>query len=69
MELLIKRVGVDNVFFATEMFGATNAIDLQTGGHFEETVPLLETIKWLTDEDRHKITEGNVRKVYNGMAA
>ena len=31
MELLIKRVGVDNVFFATEMFGATNAVDPKTG--------------------------------------
>ena len=31
MELLIKRVGVDNVLFATEMFGAVNAIDPKTG--------------------------------------
>jgi 4-oxalmesaconate hydratase len=69
MELLIKRVGVDNVFFATEMFGATNAIDPQTGRNFEETVPLLQSIEWLTDEDRYKITEGNVRKVYNRMTA
>ena len=30
MELLIKRVGVDNVLFATEMFGAVNAIDPKT---------------------------------------
>lgn len=69
MELLIKRVGIDNVFFATEMFGATNAVDPETGRNFEETVPLLESIEWLTDEDRHKITEGNVRKVYNRIPA
>jgi 4-oxalmesaconate hydratase len=69
MELLIKRVGVDNVFFATEMFGATNAVDPQTGRNFEETVPLLASIEWLTEEDRYKITEGNVRKVYSRMAA
>jgi 4-oxalmesaconate hydratase len=69
MEVLIKRVGVDNVFFATEMFGATNAVDPQTGRNFEETVPLLASIEWLTEEDRYKITEGNVRKVYSRMAA
>ena len=67
MELLIKRVGVDNVLFATEMFGATNAVDPQTGRNFEDTVPILQSIDWLSDADRYKITEGNARKVYSRM--
>jgi 4-oxalmesaconate hydratase len=67
MELLIKRVGVDNVLFATEMFGATNAVDPQTGRNFEDTVPILQSIEWLSDADRYKITEGNARKVYSRM--
>jgi 4-oxalmesaconate hydratase len=67
MEMLIKRVGVDNVLFATEMFGATNAVDPQTGRNFEDTVPILQSIDWLSDADRYKITEGNARKVYSRM--
>jgi 4-oxalmesaconate hydratase len=68
MELLIKRVGVDNVLFATEMFGAVNAIDPKTGRNFEDIVPVFKSIEWLSDEDRRKITEGNARKVYSRMA-
>ena len=64
MEMLIKRVGVDNVLFATEMFGAVNAIDPQTGRSFEDVRSLFDAIDWLGDEDRQKIYEGNARKVY-----
>jgi 4-oxalmesaconate hydratase len=67
MELLIKRVGVDNVLFATEMFGAVNAIDPKTGRNFEDLVPIFQSIDWLSDEDRYKITEGNARKVFSKM--
>jgi 4-oxalmesaconate hydratase len=65
MELLIKRVGVDNVLFATEMFGAVNATDPKTGRNFEDIVPIFQAIEWLSEEDRDKITEGNARKVYS----
>jgi 4-oxalmesaconate hydratase len=64
MELLIKRVGADNVLFATEMFGAVNAIDPKTGRNFEDLVPIFQEIDWLTKEERYKITEGNVRKLF-----
>ncbi|MFQ5682942.1 MAG: amidohydrolase family protein [Candidatus Binatia bacterium] len=67
MELLIKRVGVDNVLFATEMFGAVNATDPKTGRNFEDLVPIFESIEWLSKDDRRKITEGNARKVYSRM--
>jgi 4-oxalmesaconate hydratase len=67
MELLIKRVGADNVLFATEMFGAVNAIDPKTGRNFEDIVPLFQAIDWLTDEERYKIAEGNARKVFSRM--
>jgi len=65
MELLIRRVGVDNVLFATEMFGAVNAIDPKTGRNFEDIVPIFQSIDWLSDEDKRKITEGNARKVFS----
>jgi len=67
MELLIKRVGVDNVLFATEMFGAVNATDPKTGKNFEDIVPIFQSIEWLSAEDRYKITEANARKVYSRM--
>jgi len=66
---LIKRVGADNVLFATEMFGAVNAIDPATGRNFEDIVPLFQSIDWLTEEDRYKITEGNARKLFPGLSA
>ena len=69
MELLIKRVGADNVLFATEMFGAVNAIDPKTGRNFEDLVPIFRSIDWLTDEERYKITEGNARKLFSRMFA
>lgn len=68
MEMLIKRVGVDNVLFATEMFGAVNAIDPKTGRNFEDLVPIFDSIEWLSDADRRKITEGNARKVFSRMS-
>ena len=67
MEMLIHRVGVDNVLFATEMFGAVNAIDPETGRSFEDVPSMFSGIDWLSDEDRLKITEGNARKVYSRL--
>ena len=64
MELLIKRVGSDRVLFATEMFGAVNATDPQTGRNFEEVVPIFESVPGLSDEDRYNITEGNAKRLY-----
>jgi hypothetical protein len=49
------------------MFGATNAVDPQTGRNFEDTVPILQSIDWLSDADRSKLTEGNARKVSSRM--
>ena len=68
MELLIRRVGADRVLFATEMFGAVNAIDPKTGRNFEDLVPIFQSIEWLSDADRHKITEGNAKNVFSRMA-
>jgi 4-oxalmesaconate hydratase len=65
MELLIKRVGADRVLFATEMFGAVNAIDPKTGRNFEDIVPIFQSIEWLSDEDRKKITEDNAKKLFS----
>lgn len=69
MELLIRRVGPDNVLFATEMFGAVNAIDPRTGRNFEDLVPIFNSIEWLTDDERRQITEANAKKLFSRMTA
>jgi 4-oxalmesaconate hydratase len=67
VETLLKVVGVDNVLFASEMVGAVNAVDPQTGKWFDDTKPYLDGIDWLTDADRQKLFEGNARRVYSGL--
>ncbi|HUR72535.1 MAG TPA: amidohydrolase family protein, partial [Candidatus Limnocylindrales bacterium] len=69
MELLIKRVGADRVLFATEMFGAVNAIDPGTGRNFEDLVPIFKSVEGLTEQDRYNITEGNARRLYSRLFA
>ena len=64
LELLLKVAGIDNVLFASEMIGAVNAIDPQTGRYFDDLKPTIDEIDWLTDEDRTKLFEGNVKHVY-----
>jgi len=46
------------------MIGAVNAIDPETGRYFDDIKPTIDNIDWLTDEDRTKLFEGNVLKVY-----
>ena len=69
MEMLIRVVGVDNVLFASEMLGAVNAIDPETGKCFDDNRPYLEAIEWLSYEDRNKIFEQNAKKVYSRLNA
>jgi len=69
MELLINVVGVDRIIYASEMLGGVNATDPATGRSFDENKRLVDRIAWLTDGDKRKIFEENVRKAYPRMAA
>lgn len=64
MELLIKVVGVDRIIYASEMLGGVNATNPATGRSFDENKRLVDDIAWLSDADRTKIFEENVRKAY-----
>lgn len=64
MEMMIRKFGTDNVLFASEMLGAVDAVDPNTGKDFDDTLHLVLGIEWLTDEDRYKLFEGNARKVF-----
>jgi 4-oxalmesaconate hydratase len=65
IELLTKVIPLDNILFASEMIGAVRGIDPETGHHFDDTKRYIDSITWLSDEDREKIFEGNARKVYS----
>jgi len=64
MEMLIRKMGIDNVVFSTEMLGTAKAIDPKTGRTFDDTVGMVKSIEWLTADDFYKIFEGNARKLY-----
>ena len=67
MELLMKVIPADNILFASKPVGAVRAIDPETGRHFDDTKHMINRIEWLSD-DRDKIFERNVHKVYPRFA-
>jgi 4-oxalmesaconate hydratase len=69
IELLLKIVPADNILFGSEMVGAVRGIDPDTGHYFDDTKRYLDRADWLSGDDRRKIFEGNVRKVYPRIAS
>jgi 4-oxalmesaconate hydratase len=63
IDLLLKVVPVDNILFASEVVGAVRGIDPETGHYFDDTRRYIEASS-LSAADKHKIYEGNARKVY-----
>jgi 4-oxalmesaconate hydratase len=49
------------------MIGGVQAIDPATGRWFDDTKPYIDEIDWLSDEDKTKLFETNVQKVYPRM--
>jgi 4-oxalmesaconate hydratase len=68
IELLFKVIDVDNILFASEMFGAVKGIDPETGHYFDDTKRYIDALD-LSDADRKKVFEGNVRRVYPRLDA
>jgi 4-oxalmesaconate hydratase len=61
-------IPVDNVLFASEMIGAVRGIDPETGHYYDDTKRYIEAAN-ISAEDRHKIYEGNARRVYPRLDA
>ena len=55
MEMLIRKIGPANVLFGSEMFGTAKARGPQTGRPFDDNIPLINAIDWLSDEEREAI--------------
>ena len=63
IDLLFEVIDVDNILFASEMFGAVKGIDPETGHYFDDTKRYVDALD-LSDEDRNKVFEMNARRVY-----
>jgi 4-oxalmesaconate hydratase len=68
IDLLADVIPVKNVLFGSEMVGAVRSIDPETGNYFDDTKRYVDALD-LSDEDKHAIFEGNVRRVYPRLDA
>ena len=64
LELLFKVAGPDRCMFGTERPGTGTVADPQTGRFMDDLKPVIESIEWLTENDRKMIFEENARKVF-----
>jgi len=63
IDLLTDVVPTDNILFASEMLGAVQGIDPQTGHNYDDTRRYIDELA-ISDEHKRKIFETNARKVY-----
>lgn len=69
LEMLLRKIGVANALFGSEMFGTAKAVDPDTGRTFDDIIPMIEAISWLSDEDRATLYERNVTRLYPRLRA
>lgn len=68
IDLLLKVIDIKNILFGSEMVGAVRGIDPTTGHYFDDTRRYIDAAN-LSDEGRHQVYEGNVRRVYPRLDA
>jgi 4-oxalmesaconate hydratase len=66
INLLAEVIPVDNILFASEMIGAVQGIDPQTGFEYDDTKRYIDGLN-VSAEDKKKIFELNARKVYSRL--
>jgi 4-oxalmesaconate hydratase len=64
LELLFKVVGPDRVLFGTEKPGTGSSKNPKTGLDFDDLKPVIESIDFLTDQDRRNVFECNCTRLY-----
>jgi len=69
VEFLTRIAPIDNILFGSEMIGAVRGKDPKTGEYFDDTKKYVDACENLSAEDKHKIFEGNVRRVYPRLDA
>ena len=68
INLLTEVIDIDNILFGSEMVGAVRGIDPTTGQYFDDTKRYVDALA-ISDADKHKIFEGNARRVYPRLDA
>jgi 4-oxalmesaconate hydratase len=68
IDLLFEVIEIDNILFASEMFGAVRGVDPETGHHFDDTKRYIDHLG-LSEDDRRKVFELNARRVYPRLDA
>jgi 4-oxalmesaconate hydratase len=63
IDLLTRVIPVDNILFGSEMVGAVRGIDPTTGQFYDDTKRYIEALPMSAD-DKRRIFEGNVRRVF-----
>ena len=69
LELLLRVCGTDRCLFGTHMPGSGSGREPESGRAGDDLRPLIESIEWLTDADRHLIFEDNARAVFSRLGA
>jgi 4-oxalmesaconate hydratase len=64
VEMLLKRLGPDNVLFGSEMLGAGKAVDPMTGTTFDHTTGFIKEIPWLGEAGQDKVFRTNAQKLF-----
>jgi len=68
IDLLARVIPVDNILFASEMFGAVRGTDPETGHPYDDTRRYVEAAH-VDAAQRRRIYEGNARRVYPRLDA
>lgn len=63
----IREKGVDQMVFGTEAPGSGRAIRSDTGRASDDLIPVIDTIDFLSLEDKMKIFRENALRVYTGL--
>jgi len=63
IDLLLKVVPIENILFASEMVGAVQGVDPETGFNYDDTKRYIDGAA-ITPAQRAQVFEGNARRVY-----
>jgi 4-oxalmesaconate hydratase len=68
IDLLLRVIPADNILFGSEMVGAVRSVDPETGHFFDDTKRYIDAAA-VSDDDKRKIFELNVRRVFPRIGA
>ncbi len=65
LEMLFEVMGPEQCLFGTEVPGAGTQPHPDTGIQMDHLVPVINSIEFLSDQDKYNIFEGNARRIFN----